>query len=82
MLSNVFNVPVAIMDHPDAAALGASYRAWHGWKCKEEKAWHSFTPKRLPLKTILPQPGMHARYTLPLKSFGHHLKKIVHLMRK
>ena len=34
VVSDVFGVPVFVGDQPDSAALGAAYRALHGWACR------------------------------------------------
>jgi len=35
IMSDVFGVPVYTHSEPNSAALGAAFRALHGWKCKD-----------------------------------------------
>ncbi len=52
-LADVFGVPVAVIDQRDSAALGAAYRALHGYRC--------YTADRfIPFADILPSsPAAH-----------------------
>lgn len=42
VMSDVFGVPVYTGESPSSAALGAAYRALHGWKCQEAGSFVPF----------------------------------------
>jgi xylulokinase len=43
VLADVFGVPVWTGDQPNSASLGAAYRALHGWRCRQEGRFISFS---------------------------------------
>jgi xylulokinase len=74
VMADVFGVPVFVGEQPNSAALGAAYRAMHGWLCKTRKRWVTFDdlvsaapPFR---KSMEPDPAAHAVYTAMLARYS------------
>ena len=42
VMSDVFGLPVYVGEQPNSAALGAAYRAMHGWSCLREGKFRPF----------------------------------------
>jgi len=65
IISNVFGVPVYIGEVPNSAALGAAFRAFHGYQCHKEQKFLSFNSVvGDPVFQICCEPDMksHERY--------------------
>lgn len=80
IMSNVFGVPIFTADKPNSAALGAAYRALHGWTCAAQAR---FVPFAEVMKTAPPfsraaTPDMKANafYTTMLPTYAR-LEQIV-----
>jgi len=73
IMSDVFGVPVFTADKPNSAALGAAYRALHGWTCQTKGAFVPFAEamRDAPpfLRTIEPDQRAHAVYAEMLKRY-------------
>lgn len=67
VISNVFGVPVFVGEQANSAALGAAYRARHGWACMKAKRFIPFEeaiPGAAPFKKAAkPDPSAHKTYT-------------------
>lgn len=80
-LADVFGVPVAVIDQRDSAALGAAYRAFHGYRCAS-------TGRAIPFADILPEgtaprtaaepdPEAHRVYDAMLERFAQLEARVV-----
>jgi xylulokinase len=73
IMSNVFGVPVYAGEQPDSAALGACYRALHGWQCNAAQAFVPFadTVKGAPKiqQVATPNAAAHAAYSAMLDHY-------------
>ena len=58
VMTDLFGVPVATGQVPDSAALGAAFRALHGWRCAEAGTF-------VPYAELGPAPGLSARSLAP-----------------
>jgi xylulokinase len=80
IMSDVFGVPVFTADKPNSAALGAAYRALHGWICRTRGAFVPFAEalSGAPpfIRSMEPEAQAHAVYSGMLKRYEH-LEKIV-----
>jgi xylulokinase len=70
----VFGVPVFVGDQANSAALGAAYRAVHGWRCAEDGRFVSYAEVMKPAapfrKAADPDAAAHAVYTGMLDRFA------------
>ncbi|MEI6971549.1 MAG: xylulokinase [bacterium] len=70
VMSNVFGVPVLVGEQANSAALGAAYRARHGWACAAAGRFIPFDealPGAAPFRrAAVPDPAAHAVYTAML----------------
>lgn len=73
VVSNVFGVPVLVGEQANSAALGAAYRARHGWACMKAGRFIPFSqalPGVAPFrKAADPVPSAHETYTSMLKMY-------------
>jgi xylulokinase len=73
IMSDVFGVPVFTADKPNSAALGAAYRALHGWTCRAKGTFVPFAEALdgAPpfIRTMDPDAQAHAVYTEMLKRY-------------
>ena len=80
IMSDVFGVPVFTADKPNSAALGAAYRALHGWTCLTEGTFVPFVEamRGAPpfIRTVEPDARAHTVYTGMLKRYEA-LEKVV-----
>lgn len=80
VMSDVFGVPVFRGEVPNSAALGAAYRACHGWRCAEKKAFVPFAEvvAAVPgvVKAADPDVAAHAVYTQMLPTYEELEKRI------
>jgi xylulokinase len=67
VMADVFGVPVLTANRPNSAALGAAYRALHGWSCARHGAFIPFadTLHGAPAfaRAMEPDQAAHAAYT-------------------
>jgi xylulokinase len=74
IMADVFGVPVFTARQPGSAALGAAYRALHGWTCADQRRFVPFADimqAAPPLtRTAEPNGKAHAVYGEMLKSFA------------
>jgi xylulokinase len=74
IMADVFGVPVFTGDQANSAALGAAYRAVHGWRCAEAGAFVSFAAVTQPAapfrQAAAPDRAAHAVYTGMLERFA------------
>jgi len=73
IMSNVFGVPLYVGEQANSAALGAAYRAMHGWICMKAGAFVNFS-KALPRPTAFkkaaePDKAASARYSSMLARY-------------
>lgn len=80
VMSDVFGVPVFTADKPNSAALGAAYRALHGWTCQTRGAFVPFAEamRGAPafIRTMEPDSKAHAVYTTMLKRYEKLEKRV------
>ncbi len=73
VMCDVFGVPVYVAETADSAALGAAYRALHGWRCAAAGGWVPFgeilTAAKPFRKATDPNPQAHAVYTGMLERY-------------
>lgn len=73
IMSNVFGVPVYAGEQPDSAALGACYRALHGWQCSVAGMFVPFSETVAgapPVRQVAaPDAAAHAAYLAMLDHF-------------
>jgi xylulokinase len=74
VIADVFGVPVFVGEQPNSAALGAAYRALHGWTCHRRRAFVSFAEVLQgapPFKKAFdPDAQSHAVYTKMLERYA------------
>jgi xylulokinase len=74
ILADVFGVPVLTGDVPNSAAVGAAYRALHGWRCAAAGAFVPFSDivpsAQGAVKAMEPDPAAHAVYTKMLPRYA------------
>jgi xylulokinase len=74
IMADVFGVPVFVGDQANSAALGAAYRAVHGWRCAEDGRFVSYAEVMKPAapfrKAADPDAAAHAVYTGMLDRFA------------
>jgi len=74
VMSDVFGVPVFTATKPNSAALGAAYRALHGWTCATRESFTAFADvmKKAPafILTMEPDAKAHAVYTAMLTRYA------------
>ncbi|MFO7534557.1 MAG: xylulokinase [Kiritimatiellia bacterium] len=81
IMCDVFGVPVSRGDVPNSAAVGAAYRALHGWQCAERRGFVSFADV-IPaapgvVKAMDPDPEAHAVYTGMLPRYAELEKQVM-----
>ncbi len=80
VMADVFGVPVFRGDVPNSAALGAAYRACHGWRCAEKKAFVPFAEVVAAVpgatKAADPDAAAHAVYTQSLLKYAELEKRV------
>ncbi len=73
IMSDVFGAPVFTADKPNSAALGAAYRALHGWSCVTRQCFVPFAEamRQAPPFTLAASPDReaHALYTQMLPRY-------------
>ena len=73
VMADVFSAPVFVGEQANSAALGAAYRAMHGWRCRREKAFVPFArvfAGESPLRCAAdPDPGASALYDEMVERF-------------
>lgn len=74
ILADVFGVPVLTGDVPNSAAVGAAYRALHGWRCAAAGAFVPFSDV-VPAapgtaRAMDPDPAAHGVYTRMLPRYA------------
>ena len=81
VMADVFGAPVSVGEQPNSGAIGAAYRAMHGWKCRKAGKFVPFAdtlagapPFR---KAMEPDRAAHAVYTKMLKRYEILEEKIV-----
>ena len=81
IMSNVFGVAVYTAEKSDTASLGAAYRAFHGFRCKEAGALTSFADavSAAPPFTKIAEPDMaaHAVYSAMLPRYAALEQRVV-----
>ncbi|MBM4141989.1 MAG: carbohydrate kinase [Lentisphaerae bacterium] len=74
IVCDVFGVPVFVGEQPNSAALGAAYRALHGWTCRRQGRFVTFAEvvaKAPPFRRAAePDPAAHAVYTQMLPRYA------------
>ena len=80
IMADVFGAPVYTGKQPGSAALGAAYRALHGWHCARAGRFVPFTKAVRPAdafaKAFDPQPANHRRYTALLARYARLERRI------
>lgn len=63
VMADVFGVPVFVGEQPNSAALGAAYRAIHGWKCAQDRRFVPFAEIMAPARPfqLASEPAESAR---------------------
>jgi len=81
VIADVFGAPVCVGEQPNSGAIGAAYRAMHGWECRKAEKFIPFAdvladapPFR---KAMEPDRAAHAVYTKMLKQYEKLEKKVV-----
>jgi xylulokinase len=81
IMSDVFGVPVYTGESPSSAALGAAYRALHGWKCAQAGSFVPFADVLTSAPsfklTAKPDPEAHATYSGMLGRYAELETRIV-----
>jgi xylulokinase len=81
VLCDVFGVAVFTGEQPNSAALGAAYRALHGWQCEREGRFVPFAEvvRSAPpfAKAAEPNAAAHAVYTAMLPRYAELEKRVV-----
>ncbi len=80
VMADVFGVPVFRGDVPNSAAVGAAYRAFHGWRCAEAGGFVPFADV-VPVapgvaKAVEPDMAAHRVYTDMLIPYGSLEKQV------
>ncbi len=80
VMADVFGVPVFTADQPNSAALGAAYRALHGWTCRQRGRFAPFADALAgapPFKRVM-EPDMKANaiYTNMLQRYEQLEKRL------
>ena len=80
IMADVFGVPVFTASKPNSAALGAAYRALHGWTCATQSRFVPFAEimKQAPpfTRTATPDAKANAVYTAMLPTYARLEKNI------
>ncbi len=80
-MADVFGVPVAVLDQTDSAALGAAYRAVHGWQCHlagRDIPFAEALPASPPPHVVArPDPDAHRIYNAMLERYARLEHRIV-----
>ena len=76
VISDVMGVPVFTGDRPNSAALGAAYRALHGWQCKFVPFADSLKGTPAFQKAVDPDMAAHKVYTAMLERYASLEKKL------
>jgi xylulokinase len=81
VMADVFGVPVCVGEQPNSAAIGAAYRARHGWACRVRGRFVPFAevvggapPFR---RAAEPDAGAHAVYTGLLPRYARLERRVV-----
>jgi len=86
VLANVFGVPVYRGDQKNSAALGAAYRALHGWVCEQSAAFVPFADAlgNAPAFSLAAEPDTqaHAAYNKMLDRYARLEKQAVELANR
>lgn len=73
VMADVFGVPVFTGNQPNSAALGAAYRALHGWTCADQSRFVPFAAVMAGAppftRAMEPDAGAHAVYTRMLPEY-------------
>jgi xylulokinase len=81
VMADVFGVPVLTGDRANSAALGAAYRALHGWTCAGQGRFLSFADvlkETAPFKKAAePDPRAHAVYSAMLLRYAELERRVV-----
>ncbi len=81
IMSDVFGVPVFTADKPNSAALGAAYRALHGWLCQKQGKFVPFAEALTGappfLRTMEPDLRAHAVYSEMMNRYEMLEKKVI-----
>ena len=81
IISDVFGVPVFVGEQPNSAAIGAAYRALHGWKCTQANEFVPFAEVLAAAppfkKAVDPNSEAHGIYTKMLKSYEKLEKRVL-----
>ncbi len=81
VMADVFGVPVVTAAKADTASLGAAYRAMHGWRCREARAFVSFADVMAgapPFRKLAdPDPAAHAVYSAMLPRYAELERRVV-----
>jgi xylulokinase len=80
IMADVFGAPVYVGKQPGSAALGAAYRALHGWECARLGKVVPFTkvvkPAEAFVKACAPNPANHRLYTALLARYARLERRI------
>ena len=84
-LCDVFGVPVYKAEVPDTAALGAAYRARHGWMCKRDGRFQPFAGVMADAppfeKAASPNPAAHGTYTDMIDRYADLERRVIESSR-
>lgn len=80
VMSDVFGSPVHVGEQPNSAALGAAYRALHGWLCSERGNFVPFAEVMAPAPpfrlAVEPDMGAHRIYNSMLVKYEELERKV------
>jgi len=80
VIADVFGAPVYVGKQPGSAALGAAYRALHGWQCAKSRRFVPFTKAVKPAdsfaKACAPNAASHRRYIALLARYAGLEKRV------
>ena len=81
VMADVFGTRVYVSSQPNSAALGAAYRALHGWHCARARRFVPFAKVIQPTASFTPSAepdrATHRLYTALLTRYAHLEKQVV-----
>ena len=81
VMANVFGTPVLVSRRPNSAALGAAYRALHGWHCARTRGFVPFAMVIRPAAAFTPAAAPdragHRIYTAMLPRYAQLEKQVI-----